>query len=1286
MKTKIPVLRPVRLKVVLWAAAIAGLVLSVQAQNLSQRWHADVTTGRGIAFNPATGNLLLGQTTGIIRRFNPADGSEIGDMDSTGVSGGTWAISGVTALPNGTIFACNYVPGATTDTNPLKVYRWADEAATPELVATLNTLPGAATDRFGEHLRSFVTPSATNLLIAGNATTAFLLVNEGDTWTFKQLTVDSQVMRPSGSFIDYSAPGFPNRFRVVAKSRGTGGQLYNFDPSASSPINLTLAANKSAMTGGFVYVANGVTSHGYDPETGLLGATTSTLQTAGAVNPYTNMIFITTNGVANPVELARVTIENVTNDGGTAGGTVWAKGRLITFIPIGGAGIRGFDVSAFLISAPTSATKVAGQSVTFATVFGGTELTYEWKKGASVISDGGKYSGATTRSLTISNLADEDADVYTVTATDVNGGTAVAVMTLNMVPARVWTGGGADDNWTTPGNWGGTALATGGEFAVFAGTTRLTPVMNGSYDVTGLLFSSTAGAFHLTNSAGTLTLSGTLLNESAHTQTISLPVELNSAQTADIAAPVTITGTLSGSGALSKSGEGMLTLAASNTHTGPINITGGPVAVTSGSAISDTAIVTLGTGGALQVDTPETIGGLAGSASSVILNQKLTIGGAGGTYTGGISGPNDLEIAATGTQALHSGTTYSGRTILTAGTLSANDSTTFGDGTGVLQFNGGMLFRAPLTTAQTFANAVEVTANSTIAGNPASGTRAVQFGANSLTAPAGTLTITNSATSGSGVFAVRINGTTANCTIPIVLAQGEFGVVELGFASAVNGAQVISGNISGNGRVLKNSASASRQTTFTGSNSYSGNLVIGAGRVNLNHNHAAGAGMIVISNATTIALASTAGAGIVITNNIHLLAGANPIIYADGTGSSLELRGVISGTDGTSRLTRNNTGNNLPILAGDNTFAGGVTIISRTLQLKHRNALGTGDFTIGDPATAPANTINISAGVPLTGIDAVANTTYVNQNFTVSGTNALELSGGVFLNGARTITVSGTSSYAKFSGSFNGQALTKAGTGTLELSGNPYLSEDLTVSAGTLLVNTYLFSGPVSVPSAGTLSGTGTLAASVAASGTVAPGTSVGTLTLANGLDLSSGGTYEWELGSLSTDPGAADVIVLSGGNLSLGGSSRLSIKLTGTATPPSDGDPFWSSPRTWTIVNLAGGSNWSDTDFYALANSVYTNGLFTTSVSGGNVLLHFTPGSPPRPEVESIVGPAQPSTDIEFTTPILRVIYRLLYKNDLNDTNWTVLGSVVGTGASATLVDTSTPKPPQRFYRIVVE
>ena len=341
--------------------AIAAAISPAHAQTLVPKWQNSAVgdpINRDMAYNPATGNLLLVKNTAAVLRFNSVDGTSAGaDLDTNGVSGGTFRLSGIAVLADGTIFGCNYVTGAQS-TSPLKIYQWSSEAGTPTLLTSLGTLPGTTASRFGAMLRVFTTATTTNFLIAGTTVGLFARF-DGTTWTFKELTVDAQVFTPCGTFIDYNAPGFANKFRVVAKSRGSGGQLYNFDPTAASPINLT--AGKVAMTGAFSFVANGVTTHGYDPVTKLLAGTTSTLQASPW--PYTNIICNAASSVSGPTETSRVMMNATGADGGQASATVWGTdGRLYTSVAALGAGINAFDITAFLVSAPDKHCRSGGRS------------------------------------------------------------------------------------------------------------------------------------------------------------------------------------------------------------------------------------------------------------------------------------------------------------------------------------------------------------------------------------------------------------------------------------------------------------------------------------------------------------------------------------------------------------------------------------------------------------------------------------------------------------------------------------------------------------------------------------------------------------------------------------------------------------------------------------------------------------------------------------------------------------------------------------------------------------
>jgi hypothetical protein len=128
--------------------------------------------------------------------------------------------------------------------------------------------------------------------------------------------------------------------------------------------------------------------------------------------------------------------------------------------------------------------------------------------------------------------------------------------------------------------------------------------------------------------------------------------------------------------------------------------------------------------------------------------------------------------------------------------------------------------------------------------------------------------------------------------------------------------------------------------------------------------------------------------------------------------------------------------------------------------------------------------------------------------------------------------------------------LTKTGAGTLILTGAGYSGQTTgntytgatTVNAGTLLVNNThgsgTGSGNVTVNAGGQLGGTGAIsgAVSIANGGTLAPGTSIGTLRTGS-LSLASGGTFLFELDGANGTADRVDVtgaVNLGGGNLVL--------------------------------------------------------------------------------------------------------------------------------------------------------
>ncbi|HEV2392850.1 MAG TPA: immunoglobulin domain-containing protein [Verrucomicrobiae bacterium] len=145
-------------------------------------------------------------------------------------------------------------------------------------------------------------------------------------------------------------------------------------------------------------------------------------------DPYLTTITNTVSSFTAPAGTAKVRYQVLfVQLGGYPGGSIYFDDLNLTKI-------AGTDPD--ISESPLSHTRIVGQSVTFSvTAAGGTTLHYQWQKDSTDLVDGGNISGATTASLTVSNLTIADAGSYTVRVSDVNGSITTAPATLTIVTA-----------------------------------------------------------------------------------------------------------------------------------------------------------------------------------------------------------------------------------------------------------------------------------------------------------------------------------------------------------------------------------------------------------------------------------------------------------------------------------------------------------------------------------------------------------------------------------------------------------------------------------------------------------------------------------------------------------------------------------------------------------------------------------------------------------------------------------------------------------------------------------
>jgi autotransporter-associated beta strand protein len=156
------------------------------------------------------------------------------------------------------------------------------------------------------------------------------------------------------------------------------------------------------------------------------------------------------------------------------------------------------------------------------------------------------------------------------------------------------------------------------------------------------------------------------------------------------ASAVTLSGELSGPGNLVKGGSSELTLSGVNTFSGTVAVNAGSLSLVGGSALLNSATVSVNAGGTLNLAASEEFGALAGAGSVLLQGNTLTLGGAAAsTFSGVMSGTGGLVKNGLSALTLSGVNSFSGGVRLSAGALQVGSNLALGSGT--LVFTGGTL-------------------------------------------------------------------------------------------------------------------------------------------------------------------------------------------------------------------------------------------------------------------------------------------------------------------------------------------------------------------------------------------------------------------------------------------------------------------------------------------------------------------------------------------------------------------------------------------------------------------
>jgi autotransporter-associated beta strand protein len=866
---------------------------------------------------------------------------------------------------------------------------------------------------------------------------------------------------------------------------------------------------------------------------------------------------------------------------------------------------------------PTSQTVATNQTASFTAVAAGTgTITYQWYS----TNVSGITALANQTNTTLSIAAGPAAGVSNYIAVASNGGIStpatsqVATLTIRLPNDLRWDPTTAD--WdTSTANWTADNGAT---------TTTYTELDNVAFDILGigqpsvnLTSDRTPNAVTVDTSAGDYTIGGS--------------------------------GTIMGSGVLTKNSDGKLTLTTSNSFSGGTTINAGIVELDSFGQIGTGPIVN---NGSIVVN------------SSGAADFPSTISGSG-NFTN-LSGNSSIDVS----------NSYSGASMIAAGTVFARNGWSFGSAAnGTTVTSPGQIY---------FTANVDFPAENFTIDGAGDGNGALRKGGAGATAIFGTINMASDSTIGVDTGATLTLSNTLSGTAALTKNGG--GTLVLATANTYNGKTTVSaGTLSisqPNSLGVAPGSFTPDQITLSGStlSDSFGNVTLTDGLRGITVNDTAGLTVVNTNSIFTISN-SISGIGPTITKSgpgVLVLNGDNSTTLSSATlNTDTSQAGTPGVNDGITRIAAPNAAAGITTIAIRNNNAG-----FSTLQLDGSN--GALDLTPNVTLNGRNNFVpaieNVSGNNTLApGLFTwgVGGTFYPFQSD--AGTLTIGSSGSSFPNvapnGFRTTIFSGSGDIVVAAVIQDSLVATltntvlKTGTGTLTLqAANTYQGPTI-ISNGVFRVDGSIgvANGGAVTNFAGALGGTGTIntAVYIMPGASLAPGDSVGTLTI-NG-DLNIAGNLAIELNK-SLSP-SNDLVAVSG-VLTNSGTGSVIVSNLGPALAVGDTFYLFNKPLTngAAMAVTGGGVVWNnnlaaDGSISVASLTIPQPAINSVTLSGSNLIFSGTN------------GPANGSFRVLATTNLALPVAQ-----------WTALLTNNFNASGQFSVTNSVTAAPQRFYLLQVQ